>query len=339
MRHAGRRGSLNGFTLVELLVVIGIIALLIGILLPSLAKARESANALKCSANLRSIGQGFAMYVAENRQTFPAAYLYVKNPTAPETMEPTVPRFGYIHWSWFILGEGGSDGRNVGGVPQGAFICPSFENGGLPPTNPADADRFPGQQNDPDTQSGIVDRQVPRLSYTVNEAVIPRNKFHVGVRGTSVNGFLSQWTKASQIKNAAGTILATEYNQDPRIVSQQAEGGPNVVKSHRPVHGFVGRNPLGELDISKVEPDPLGRTGNAFSSFNRVTTVRRNPTPDNQDSRLEWVGRNHGRGKNARTNFLYVDGHVETKTIEETLKPFEWGDTIYTVRNASIFVP
>jgi prepilin-type N-terminal cleavage/methylation domain-containing protein len=56
-----------GFTLIELLVVVAIIALLISILLPALGNAREQSRAVKCLANLRSMGQGITTYAIEQR--------------------------------------------------------------------------------------------------------------------------------------------------------------------------------------------------------------------------------------------------------------------------------
>lgn len=62
------------FTLVELLVVIGIIAILIAVLLPALSAARRHANTLKCLTNLRQLGLSYQMYAGAYKNAFPVAF-------------------------------------------------------------------------------------------------------------------------------------------------------------------------------------------------------------------------------------------------------------------------
>src|SRR5262245_45559618 len=72
----------RGFTLVELLVVIGIIAVLIGVLLPALSKARASAQALACKSNMRQLVQATQMFTNEQGDYLPKA----ENNAGPTTL-------------------------------------------------------------------------------------------------------------------------------------------------------------------------------------------------------------------------------------------------------------
>jgi prepilin-type N-terminal cleavage/methylation domain-containing protein/prepilin-type processing-associated H-X9-DG protein len=135
------RSLARAFTLVELLVVIGIIALLIAILLPALNKAREAGRTLKCLSNLRVLGQASLQYSIDNKNCFLPSVMWGAGENS-STVD---------YWPMLLVYKKYIPNQNLGGLNNSAsagpisynsvLVCPSVQGDFLQPNSTTDGVR------------------------------------------------------------------------------------------------------------------------------------------------------------------------------------------------------
>lgn len=299
MSSASRRAR-HAFTLVELLVVIGIIAVLISILLPSLSRARQQANMVSCLSNLRQIGQTLQLYCNDNKGFLP----YGRGPNNLNT-RPYITN--WTHEVTTILGKdvgtaAGKEGTQLAPVVR----CPeTFLPSGLGDDNYkfhyAVNPRLMPDFADSDPSAAITP-VYPDTSHSMNRLPVRRQLATVEA-GTEK--FLV-WDGA-QVPVDTGSNPATtnaEGNNNASIYSGGLDGDAWNVVSHK--FCDPSDDPNTNLDTKIGVASTIAYNGT--TDVSKTTNVQANLDAGTCFMRFRHIG-------NTQMGVLFCDGHAEQRTI------------------------
>lgn len=292
MRHS------RGFTLVELLVVIGIIAVLISILLPSLARARQQATNLSCQANLRSIGQGLQFYALDNKGKLPKG-------------EQHAPSWSWVRYTWVTatapyLGSPTFTENNdywTNDLMSKVFACPDVLTSDFPSDGIGGLSCYTGNTRAFYSDWRDAQKQTPLAIQNSAEKML---LWDGGMMYASWGWSRAPYTNEPQMGGASGPSNSWAMWSDPQ---DPALG--TTLPLDQVVHLGNGTNWTSNITASTMQSVNKDLMDGSLNEWN---------APDS------FAFQRYRHLNNASANFLFFDGHVEARRIGTV-----------TVRELSIF--
>lgn len=310
MKNQQRSQTARAFTLIELLVVIAIIAILAGMLLPALAKAKQKALTGKCLSNMKQIGVGMAMYTTDNQEKLPYAGLRVDFDDTSAGWDALLQNYvggnmARTEFGWSIVVAPVIDDTATRAAPYKVFKCP--------------ADKIP---NAVATGGNGLQSYRARKTYAMpffdfrgtNSGNYPPSSTSATGVGVVLDLNSSRivpagWTpNQPDTKNWANAL----FNNMPAVRTSMVQSPNDVIAVTEQVdeNNMFGQaagritvwSPAGNNPPSTDDGNVNGRPGHFTGANSNVTGVSEDTL--------------HGR---ELVNYLFVDGHSETLNYRSTV--------------------
>lgn len=328
--HGTRHTS--GFTLVELLVVIGIIALLISILLPVLGKARDSANNVKCLSNLRSIGLAAQMMSTQRKgyiQTVSDHNVAIAVDSRREKFVYRPDGFLADYASAFLTFMYSSNRQAASFQDSRRTQVKIFECPADPWIAATDAQR--GYKLFNNVTSDLADTEYFPISYGINADITVISADDPSVGGTDIKSYFGRWSGWIGVVGGPPPAVPGGANLGQSLSAKLTEvyrPSEVILMADWGVRPWSGSttNPLDASDMLYITTNYMTSTGNvnlaSITSSGQLGTIDgANRTADSSGKR--WLGnkipwqRHASRAKADGTNggqfnAVFVDGHADT---------------------------